>query len=277
MKICVLVLFMILLTSMNLAHCNTLNQQVNPFNSPDMPEVGRSGEQQISTHYQTDELDNEEDLDDEDDNEEELNSVLDINGRANLNVASNVIRIGIEYSIVTQTVTEGLNEIKYRVKNAIKQILSKGCLKEHIASVYYAIIPYYNEHMFCESFKTTTILEITIFSKILAGKVIDSVIHNGAILHWVNWDVTDKQENEHKPKLISMAVHDAIYKAKKAVGKMGYQIKHISYLKLNEHKNQEFQRLAPTSQLYGVHKSLSYSVDMGFNIELNGHHKIKEN
>lgn len=201
--------------------------------------------------------------------EEENFSVLDINGRANLNVASNVIRIGIEYSVVTQTVTEGLNEIKYRVKNAVEEILSKGCLKENISSVYYAIIPYYNEQMFCENFKIKTILEITIFSKILAGKVIDSVLHNGAILHWVNWDITEKQENQHKPILIRMAIHDAIYKANQAVGKMGYIIKHISYLKLNEHKSQKFERLAPTSQLFGVHKSLSYSVDLGFNIELN--------
>ena len=66
-----------------------------------------------------------------------------------------------------------------------------------------------------------------------------------------------------------MAIHDAIYKANQAVGKMGYNIKHISYLKLNEHKSQKFERLAPTSQLFGVHKSLSYSVDLGFNIELN--------
>jgi hypothetical protein len=109
---------------------------------------------------------------------------------------------------------------------------------------------------------------VTVFSKNIAGKIIDNIILTGAILHWVNWDVTEKLEIENKPKLIKLAVWDAVYKAKKSVSKLGYHINSINYVKLNDSYNQDFSRLAPTSNLYGVNKSLKFSVDLSFDIEL---------
>ena len=219
-----------------------------------------------------------------------INADLEVTGYAQKTVSANLIKIGLEFSSIACSVSEALAENSEKVRNAIKAIKSEGCKDEMITTVYFAITPKPREekekdmkddgdknkqmqqqhdvkHVEFDYIVTQTI-EVTVSSKKQAVKIIDCSVSNGAVLLWVNWDISDKTEKMVKAFLIREAIDDAVFKAKKVAKRLGFRLESVKKVKLNDGNPWVYAnfKVAAGTELVGINKTVSLNVEIVFNM-----------
>ena len=239
-------------------------------------EVKLQGDSMPQTQDKPQEQHDKDDKDCKDDKEEKkevIKATLEVQGQASTTVYAGLIKIGIEFTSTGSCATEALNENTVKVKNALREIRKLGCNEESISTVYFAITPHYKE---CdgkitsevEGYFVTQTIEVTVSSKKLAAKIIDTTGSCGGVLLWVNWDISAKAIRLAKAKLIKEAVDDAVFKARKVAKRLGFRLVSVSKVKLNDSEpatTQTFKTFAG-AVITGINKTLSLTVDIEFNM-----------
>jgi uncharacterized protein YggE len=215
-----------------------------------------------------------------------INADLEVVGYAQKTVAANLIKIGLEFSSIACSVSEALAENSEKVRNAIKAIKSEGCKDEMITTVYFAITPkareekemkddgdkkMQNQHEYKHiefDYIVTQTIEVTVSSKKQAVKIIDCSVSNGAVLLWVNWDISDKTEKYVKAYLIRAAIDDAVFKAKKVAKRLGFKLESVKKVKLNDGNPWVYAnyKIATGTELIGINKTVALNVEITFNM-----------
>jgi len=133
--------------------------------------------------------------------------------------------------LYTQVVNESAETAKNRnseiVDATIKALLNLGINRSDIETEQFSIFPNYNWTEGTQEIIGYTVsqnIKVNLENFDLAGKVIDAAVNAGALVSYINFELSLKKQNELKEDLLSEATKDARIKADSIASGLGKRI-----------------------------------------------------
>ena len=152
--------------------------------------------------------------------------VMTVTGTGSLKVAPDTVQIQIEVTTNNEQLSKAQQENAYVMNQVIESLLELGIPRENIQTVSYNIFPQYDyidgvQHF--KGYEVTNAITVTSSSIDQVGKVIDLAVQNGAN-RVSNIHFTVANEDQHYQQALSLALNNAVVKAKTIAETMHLQL-----------------------------------------------------
>ena len=168
-------------------------------------------------------------------------NTISVNGEATIKAKPDIVSIYFNVETKGSSAQEAKDRNSEVTNNIIVDLIGIGIEKGEISTENYNIYEDYtwenNKQKFL-GYKASQTIKITLDSQKMnkAGKVIDSGVNAGALLNYINFELSKEKENSYKALALKQASEDAKTKAESiasGVGKEVKDIKTISALEFN--------------------------------------------
>jgi len=148
-----------------------------------------------------------------------------------------LVYIQIQTNGTTAEESKNKNADIYRdVLDALKVI---GITDDDIETENYNIYPhceYTPEGQKCSGFIASNAMKITTTNFYSVSKIVDSAVDNGALINYINFELTTQQNNFYKAEALRMASEDAKAKAEAVAAGQGKQVGNLVSISVQDYQ-----------------------------------------
>ncbi|MBU2496693.1 MAG: SIMPL domain-containing protein [Nanoarchaeota archaeon] len=154
-------------------------------------------------------------------------TTITTDGSAEMNIMPEKVVIYISTQTIDKSAETAKNTNSEIVENVINALMQEGFTKEEIETEQYNIYPNYDWKTGRQIITGYTVsqnmkISLTDFDK--TGKIVDAVVDNGALISYINFEISKQKENELKAELLKDATANARLKADSIAQGLGKRV-----------------------------------------------------
>ncbi|MFH1823511.1 MAG: SIMPL domain-containing protein [archaeon] len=159
-------------------------------------------------------------------------NTISVNGESTLEVTPDLVTVYFTVETTAENSNDASDQNAEIVDDLIIAIMRLGFERKQIQTTSFNIYPIYNWERGTQEllgYRTTHNLkiEITLDKANLVGSVIDAGIDSGALVNYINFELTQEKQNQYKAQAIQLATADAKIKAESIAAGLGKSLGRI--------------------------------------------------
>ena len=166
------------------------------------------------------------------------NRVIEIVGNAQFSAKPDKASVYIQVQTNATTAEEAKNANAKIYDNTLSALKTLGIYSSDIETENYNIYPnciYTQEGQKCNGFIVSNAIKINTMNFDILGKIVDTAIDNGALINYINFDLSNEKSNAYKADALRLASEDAKKKAEAVALGQGKSVGELVSISVNEY------------------------------------------